>query len=152
MIKPKSNHIARWLLTSFMALHLIGGHGGLEEFVLCLGFDGHVAIETATAQDICNDLETPHSETEPPAFSDYVQISAEDHCGTCVDMPIGSDCHEFAKIQPKESFIQLSLTASLIDHLNRFPAIEPEPNTASINSNISTNTSLISLQTIVLLI
>ena len=55
----------------------MGGH------VICVGFDGHVAIEAAGWQGFCAEDEV--------APRSPLAISASAHCGTCIDYEIDID-------------------------------------------------------------
>jgi hypothetical protein len=49
--------------------------------VLCLGADGHVAVETADASQRCADLPSPHQGT-----SELPRWAVDDDCGPCNDV------------------------------------------------------------------
>lgn len=141
-----------WLLTGLFMFHLIVGHVAFQGYVLCLGFDGHVAIESSADRETCSDGAAENSPGESGAVFHHNDLVTADHCGICIDVPIGSDCHEFAKPQPEKRVPQplaLALKANLYEHVT-----SPETGHSITNyrSAIHKNPSLVSLQTTVLLI
>ena len=79
MNKLNNNGICLLLIvTLLIAISLsMGGH------VICVGFDGHVAIEAGGWQGICVEDKVAHPSPHT--------MSASTHCGTCLDYKIAID-------------------------------------------------------------
>jgi hypothetical protein len=56
-------------------------------FVLCLGWDGHVEIES-TVNAACGNLPNFPIGKNSPLFHPLVDDASPDHCGGCADVPI----------------------------------------------------------------
>lgn len=79
----------RWpaiLLALFVAM---GMHQATFAQVLCIGEDGHVEVELAT-DDCCGDNAIPAS-GDRSAHVDCEDADCADHCGACLDVPIGTN-------------------------------------------------------------
>jgi len=141
-----------WLLPGFFLFHLIVGHVAFRGYVLCLGFDGHMAIESSADRATCSDGAAENSHGESDTAFHHNDLVTANHCGICVDVPIGSDCHEYAKTQPEKKLPQphaLALKASIYENL---ALLVTRHLITNYRSGIHKNSSLISLQTTVLLI
>ena len=57
----------------------------LSNYVLCIGADGHIALEIST-DGRCTDTHTFDSEHTEPTITGAA--SEEDHCGSCIDLTI----------------------------------------------------------------
>lgn len=141
-----------WLLVSLFIFHLVVGHAAFRGYVLCLGFDGHVTIESSADRATCSDVAAENSQGESDAAFHHNGLVAANHCGICVDVPIGSDCHEYAKTQPEKRLPQshtLALKVNIYEHLT---SLASRHSITNDRSDVHNNPSLISLQTTVLLI
>jgi len=127
----------------------LGGFGGI---VFCLGADGHVAIELAQA-GMCDDI-LPDDITANPHASQINKNkdnSTEAHCGPCNDIRIlpnslsRHSCPLSSKLYQQESKSPHAL--AIVTYTP--PATEREYNSAL--SPVA-NSSLISLQSVILLI
>lgn len=145
-------HRINWLLASLFIFHLIVGHVAFRGYVLCLGFDGHIAIEASNGQAICTDAKTQSSIPETLPLNGLNYISAGDDCCLCLDFPIGFDCHELAKIQPEKRHPQPLMHALKTSANEYYASPKTEASIANNYCSIPVNLSLISLQTTVLLI
>ena len=56
----------------------------LSSYVLCIGEDGHIKIEAATHSQ----TDTPAEVCEQSTLCFVEAPSSEDHCGSCLDIPI----------------------------------------------------------------
>ncbi len=61
--------------------------GGAQGAVLCLGENGHIAIETAQNGD-CNGFLPEFYLTDPPSHKPVFSGPANQHCGPCVDFDL----------------------------------------------------------------
>ncbi len=146
------NTIVRWLLLGFFAAHLILGHPGMSRLVLCIGGNGHVEIETAIAGAACNDFQSMPLTSKTLRLPVFTSESSLSHCGDCVDLPVFSECHEYAKIQLKNS-LKTPGFLTLKPSLSGLPkTIENRDKSRILNVSIFNDPSLVSLQTTVLLI
>jgi hypothetical protein len=141
-----------WLLTGFFIVHVILSHTSFKEYVLCIGSDGHVAFESTVDQATCSDIQPGLSRSDAATHLKYGSLFANSHCGLCLDVPIGSDCHEFSKTQPEKRLPQLHMLALKANVYERYASLETGHTITNNRSNINIDPSLISLQTIVLLI
>jgi len=150
--QKNKRHPINWLLAGLFLFHLVVGHVAFQGYVLCLGFDGHVAIESSVDRATCFDCTAENSHSESNAAFHHNDLVTANHCGICVDVPIGSDCHEYAKTQPEKRLPEthaLALKANVYEHVTS-PATRHS--TMNYRSGIHHNPSLVSLQTTVLLI
>jgi hypothetical protein len=61
--------------------------GGAGRAVLCFGADGHVSVEFAPT-DCCAQTSAAKSQAASNLVTNPAALSAADHCGLCVDIPI----------------------------------------------------------------
>ncbi len=141
-----------WLLISLLAVHFFILHSWLPGYVLCIGTDGHMAVESSNDQANCNDPEPLPSHTETDASIIFSGAFAAEHCGPCVDVTIHSDCDDKAPNQQKKSALQLLLSLVNGQHSYPFNVVEDHYKNTVIDFKTVSNPSLTSLQTIVLLI
>lgn len=141
-----------WLLTGLFIVHVIFSHTSFKEYVLCIGSDGHVAFESTVDQATCSHIQPGLPRSDSATHLKYDSFFANSHCGFCLDVPIGSDCHEFAKTRPEKRFPQIHISALKANVYERFASLETEHSITNNRSNINIDPSLISLQTTVLLI
>ena len=71
------------------AICLLAMFSSPEAMVLCIGHDGHVAIE-ASGSACCGHLPWVVSERSIPAFGAAGRSAEDDDCGPCLDIPISS--------------------------------------------------------------
>ena len=58
--------------------------------VLCIGQDGHVAIEVAIG-DCCDRYSEASAETSANRHTDADYVASGSSCGNCIDIPLGGD-------------------------------------------------------------
>ena len=63
--------------------------GGAHGTVLCLGENGHIAIEAAQNGD-CNGFLSGSYLTDPPSHKPVFSGPADQHCGPCVDFVLST--------------------------------------------------------------
>ena len=107
-MKRLSISIAWAVFVAYFSLLMGGAHGA----VLCLGENGHIAIEAAQ-NGSCNRTLPGFSLTDPPSHKPVISGSAKQHCGPCVDFDL-STMHsyrmtppvqkKFSPLQQKDSF------------------------------------------------
>lgn len=68
--------LASLLLAAYLGLASVGAQGA----VLCVGEDGHLAIEFGCSGDSCSTSDTPD-----------LALSTSSQCGSCVDTPLLND-------------------------------------------------------------
>jgi hypothetical protein len=71
------------------AICLLAMFSSSQPMVLCLGHDGHVAIE-ASGSACCGHLPWVVCEMSRPAFGAAGRSAEDDDCGPCLDIPISS--------------------------------------------------------------
>ncbi len=124
----------------------------MSRLVLCIGGNGHVEIESATAGAVCSDLQSMPLTSETRRQNVLNFEFSVNHCGDCVDLPVFSECHEYAKIQLKNSLKTPGFLA-LKSSLPGLPkTVENRDKSRILNTGIFNTPSLIFLQTTVLLI
>jgi len=82
--------VRRLLYTAVLLVasaHLAAMPAGGPRLVLCLGADGHVALEHAADGASCSTPVLPAKAAEPAA-PPAVHADGDSHCGACVDMPL----------------------------------------------------------------
>jgi len=132
----KSTHI---LLLLIFVSHLTFFHNLLDEYVICSGNDGHIAIENANDCDECNDIQFT-GETKS------LELSSQD----CEDVALDQNCFEDAQFIPKDKIV---VTANIVKLATIFEDSynEKEFNHTYINQDFE-NQILESYSTISLLI
>ena len=91
--------------------------GGVHGAVLCLGENGHIAIEAAQNGD-CNGFLSEFYLTDPPSHKSVFSGPVNQHCGPCVDFDL-SPMYSYrmtAPVQKKSSPLQQKSTFSGTDH------------------------------------
>lgn len=141
-----------WLLISLLTVHFFIIHSWLPGYVLCIGTDGHLAVESSNDQSNCNDPESMPSHTETDASIVFSGAFAAEHCGPCVDVTIHSDCDDKAPNQQKKSALQSLLSLVNSPHSYPFRVVEDHHKTPVFDFKSISNPTLTSLHTIVLLI
>ena len=61
--------------------------GPLPNFVLCIGADGHIKVEAAD-RGRCASFPTETEQKTSDFLSTYGLLTHQDHCGSCLDLPI----------------------------------------------------------------
>lgn len=150
---PKRYHqkCLDWLLVMLLAIHFLFAHSGLPGYVLCIGSDGHVAMESSFDQGNCDDRDT-HPDSAQIVDIYPVANAASAHCGPCVDVTLHADCDDEAPNQQKKSPIQtfLPLPNGSYSYLAGFA--ENRAQNPTIDFKAINNLTLNFLHTIVLLI
>ena len=132
-------------------LHIILVLIALPGIVLCLGVDGHLALESASNEANCDYLAEPISEDGSHLSSITGTYSDKGHCGPCTDIAISIDRSDKStlKAQDLSSEIKGKVFSPLLNPLPVFDEILTVghlPQTPrSIDSKIS------SLQTVILI-
>jgi len=80
----KRGFIASLLLVMYCTIGFIGPQG----FVLCLGQDGHIAIESASIGVDCGFDSDQSAVAERPHLAKDIRVP-ESHCGSCSDAALG---------------------------------------------------------------
>ena len=135
------NLIAWWCVFSYLLVLPIGAVGSL----LCIGEDGHVAIEYSLDGD-CSDSFS-HQQQSEDGISDT-------HCGACIDLPLSESTQISNSKNRFYSDFEYSKTVKLIAH-NLWELIIQSQKASSPPSHYAfllPSNDLLSLQTIVLLI
>ena len=85
------NQLQHRLAMGFMAcvIGILAAQGPMQNFVLCFGADGHIAVETATGP-LGNCTNSPVSQTPTPGSLQYLagQFVLGAHCGACQDIAL----------------------------------------------------------------
>ena len=121
----------------------------LSNYVLCIGADGHVALEVST-HGCCTDTDTFHPEyTEVTITGTATEV---DHCGSCIDLAI------FVPLNAQLSLVPAN-DESIHPTVSVFALVTPSKSPSAIlrlthpqHFALSTNPTLISLRTTILLI
>ena len=82
------------VFVAYSSLLIGGAHGA----VLCLGENGHIAIEAAQNGD-CNGFLSELYLTDPPSNKPVFSGTATQHCGPCVDFDL-SPMYSYRMIAP----------------------------------------------------
>ncbi len=69
-----------------LLIYVLAGVVGAEAMVLCIGTNGHIAIE-ALSGGLCSESQDVSNGTASPSTINSPSPS-QDHCGPCVDFPI----------------------------------------------------------------
>jgi len=102
-MKRLSISITWVVFVAYFSLLLGSAHGA----VLCLGENGHIAIEAAQNGD-CNGFLPEFYPTDPPSHKPVFSGPANQHCGPCVDFDL-SPMYSYrmtAPLQKKSSPLQ----------------------------------------------
>ncbi len=82
----KNNCIAKGMFVFLLSAHLLMAQGAMNNFVLCIGVDGHVNYEFTADQLTCSSFIALESEPENATIIPAHQFSPTDHCGDCEDV------------------------------------------------------------------
>ena len=128
-------------------------HTGLSGYVLCIGDDGHIAVETSLDADACSDADWSHADEPAIEHTENCSSLDADHCGECRDIPLVSNCDDEQARQPQKTLnlqsIQLFASYDLVSNLHGSRSFSI--NTYS-GSSFAPQLVLTSLQSVVLLI
>lgn len=83
LMRKIARHIA-YLLLLALGHSSVAGAAGLIDQVLCIGADGHVAVELARTTK-CNQFLGDESHATPPVGFELKSVS---HCGSCFDLTL----------------------------------------------------------------
>lgn len=121
----------------------------LSNYVLCIGIDGHVALEVSV-NGRCTDLHAFDSEHAEVTIAGTT--TAEDHCGSCIDLAIFVPLNAQLYLVPANDVsIQPTVSSfALVPHQKNTSVILPVTHPAHLSPLI--NPTLISLRTTTLLI
>lgn len=133
-------------------LHLLLFHVGLPGYVLCLGSDGHVAVERAADGASCTEYDVASEAAHAETAADLRADAGGDHCGDCHDLSLKSDCgDEPARLTERVATGHLA-AAALSATLPDAGPIAPDPQRiAGFHGDSFPSPSLRSLRTTVLL-
>jgi len=153
----QSRFVRRCKVTTWLTLiaYLMIGFGIGNSLVLCIGEDGHVAMELVS-NDCCRGLpsipnQTSHqSEIERSAATN--PSSDDDHCGSCIDVPFATGISTVCPDSPKIPSIQEQPVISTDPGLTSFSGFESRITLLNSSSKPSLHPTLASLCTVVLLI
>lgn len=115
--KKTRRNLSLFFIGTF-AFHFLLLHGELSGYVLCIGSDGHVAVERSVDDTTCSDTEIPpHLEVTSEHNKNCCALDTN-HCGDCRDISLTSDCQDeqarnpqrLVDIQPIQSLV---ISASL---------------------------------------
>ena len=112
-MKRLSISITWAVFVAYFSLLMGGAHGA----VLCLGENGHIAIEAAQ-NGSCNGILPGFYLTDPPSHKPVISGLARQHCGPCVDFVL-STMHSYrmtAPVQKKSSPLQQKSSFSEAGH------------------------------------
>ncbi|MGH1365518.1 MAG: hypothetical protein ACRBF0_18285 [Calditrichia bacterium] len=88
-------------VSAFIA-HLLLLHVGMTGYVLCVGDDGHIAIERSLDEETCLDTApTDCSETTLGHIEALCTVN-ETHCGNCTDIALLTECDDEKARTPRE--------------------------------------------------
>ncbi|MHC4463564.1 MAG: hypothetical protein ACYS6W_14905 [Planctomycetota bacterium] len=91
----------RCIITATCLLVALGNSG---TFILCIGEDGHVAIEAAVS-DCCESHRVDVTETPFVAFGRSDPQASSDDCGSCVDIPLSVGLTDILSIAKRASLV-----------------------------------------------
>lgn len=141
MRKAASQHrqfLAWWLILSCSFAALSASAEAALGRVLCIGVDGHIAVEAVRGNN-CADYLGSNSTKDRGAFTQRTQVAPANHCGTCLDvaLQITSGPPSASSAIPNPVGIELPPflvnTLILVPHLNSGSQI-PAENDRSTNS------------------
>lgn len=120
----------------------------LSNHVLCIGTDGHIALEIS-ADGYCVGEQGIETEFVEPVIVDF--SDQEDHCGSCIDLAIFVPLNTEPYLIPtQDGLMHPALIISLLTHQNSDSKVITYPPLLDIT--LAVNPTLISLRTTTLLI
>ncbi len=140
-----------FIFSTVFVLHFLVLHGALTGFVLCIGNDGHVAMERSSDSNSCENSGQIESATFSKSLALHCNSEAS-HCGECRDVSLNSDCRdEQSRISKNELNIRTPVFSFTTFLPLNFSADEPIENVNFCTTIISTN-AIKSLKSTILLI
>lgn len=140
-----------FIFSTVFVLHFLVLHGALTGFVLCIGNDGHVAVERSSDSNSCEET----GQIDSAVFSESLVLhcnSEASHCGECRDVSLNSECRdEQSRISKNDLDLQTPEFSAAIHLPLKFSADEPIQKVTIGAVIISTNV-IESLKSTVLLI
>ena len=132
--------------------YLLIGQGAVQNFVLCFGVDGHIAVESAPSGTRCEPFlnMAPQGASSLSSIKDIAPLYW--HCGPCLDLSIsaGNSYLPVYSVQNRMPQVGSFLLAVSLSPLSTYAEILPE---VFLPQALSTNHSfLASLRSVVLLI
>jgi len=110
--KIQSRFVRCCKATTWLTLlaYLMIGFGITNSFVLCIGEDGHVAVEMIS-NDCCKgplsiSNQTSHQSETERQLAATNPSSDDDHCGSCIDLPLTTGLSTVRPDSPKIPSIQ----------------------------------------------
>lgn len=139
--------------TGIFTFHLILLHSGLSGYVLCIGSDGHVAVERSVDDALCSDAETPSPLTAIIEHTKDCCALDANHCGDCRDISLASECRNEQARNPQRSVNIQPIQPLVVPAYLRNPCeIECRHQNPTVSYHTSYHLSLISLRSTILLI
>ena len=135
------------LLVACIQVPFLLGHGILQGAVLCVGSDGHVALESAVPDGDCGSS-SQFEQQEAAAIIGALNTS--DHCGPCLDVGVPGETRPFTSPGQNRSQHLQPHPPALVSSLTAYS--ERPPGTASLHSPSCLSVPLKSLRSVVLLI
>lgn len=139
------------LLVTLLAIHFLFAHTGLPGYVLCIGSDGHVTIESSREQGDCDDRDPDPVSTQSVSISPVANVAVA-HCGPCVDVTLHADCNDEAPTLQKKFSTQTLTSLQNASYSTLTGFAENRIQNAAVDFQAVHNIALSSLHTIVLLI
>ena len=136
------------LLALLSLAPLLVGHGAFQDVVLCVGSDGHVALESSVSDRSCGPL-FQREHQNAPVIKELRSVA--DHCGPCLDVGVPDGAPSIKSSGPSRILgLQPHLPSSPVSSPNASSG--PPPGISSLRSPSFGSTSLGSLRSVVLLI
>lgn len=111
-----TNRLARkFILLASLATFLFAGPGGASAYVLCIGGDGHTAIELDHGGDCGRGASCPAPENAPPHCG-----ASDEHATPCTDID-----HSFTSAAPREETPVLAVAAGMALAPAPLPSLHP---------------------------
>ena len=143
--KPKQASI-RFISVAICFLVVIGNS---ESVVLCVGQDGHVAIEVANS-DCCDQYLNAPAQTSPNPYTNSDHTSASP-CGDCIDIPLHGDYFTRQPDSTPKKFSSLKTLPRVTFQLSNSDSVSTYGEYITKREN-STADTLTSIRTTVLII
>lgn len=99
----KFAHNLNLFLTGIFAFHFFLFHGIFSGYVLCIGNDGHVAVERSVDDTTCADDEELFHQNTIEEHSENCCSLDSNHCGECRDISFTADCQDEQIRNPQRS-------------------------------------------------
>ena len=145
----KLNRRNTFLVYLALVAYLVAGVINLNEVVLCVGDDGHVAVERATISGSCKNAAVPSALALTSGDAD---VPSSCHCGPCVDVALATiDAVSTRVLSLQDATPQIQLVAL---HLPSFllPIEPPATKRPAALVAPSAVSALTSLRSVILLI